>query len=154
MDPGPLYTYVPFVESSDPIEARRTRRVGCLEAEVKYSGTWSDATDPIYYEGRAKSSAERGASVEFTFQGKDIYWRAVKGPDLGTADVFLDGFLQTTVDCWASLPIGYQFAFIKRGLNGEGPHTIKVVVKNEKNPRSTGAAIKHMLFEDSAENRS
>ena len=150
MDPGQMYGYTPFPESSDPIEARQTRRVGCLAPEVKYSGAWSDSSDPSYYEGKAKSAAESGASVEFTFQGKDIYWRAVKGPDLGKADVFLDGVLQTTVDCWASIPTVYQFAFIKRGLSGEGPHTIKVVVKNEKNPRSTGAAIKHMLFEDSA----
>jgi hypothetical protein len=152
MDSGPMYGYTPFVESSDAIEARRTRRVGCLGAEVKYSGTWSAATDPSYYEGKAKSSAESRASVEITFQGKEIYWRAVKGPDLGKADVFLDGVLQTTVDCWASLPTCYQFAFIKRGLSGEGPHTIKVVVKNKKNPLSSGTAIQHMLFEISAEN--
>lgn len=138
MDPGQMYGYTPFVESWDSIEARRTRQVGCLGAEVKYSGTWSDVTDPACYEGKARASAERRASVEFTFQGNDIYWRAVKGPGLGKADVFLDGVLQTTVDCWASLPSGYQFAFIKRGLSGKGPHTIKVVVKNEKNPRSAG----------------
>jgi hypothetical protein len=150
MDPGQMYGYTPFVESPDPIEARRTRRVGCLAPEAKYSGIWSDSTDPGYYEGKAKSAADNGASVEFTFRGKDIYWRAAKGPDLGKADVFLDGALQATVDCWASVPTVYQFAFVKRGLSGEGPHTIKVAVKNEKNPRSTGTAIKHILFEDSA----
>jgi hypothetical protein len=150
MDPGHMYGYTPFPESTDPIEARNTRRIGCLAPEVKYAGTWSDATDPSYYEGKAKSAADSRASIEFTFRGKDIYWRAVKGPNLGKADVFLDGVLQTTVDCWASVPTVYQFAFIRRGLSVEGPHTIKVVVKNEKNPRSTGAAIKHMLFEASA----
>ncbi len=152
MDPGQMYGYVPFVESSDPIEARPTRRVGCLASEVKYTGAWSEIADPAYYEGKAKSSAEEGATVEFTFRGRDIYWRAVKGPDLGKADVFLDGTLQATVDCWASAPTVYQFAFIKRGLNGDGPHTIKVVVKNQQNSRSSGAAIRHLLFEHSAEN--
>ena len=150
MDPGHQYGYTGFPESADPIEARQTRRIGCLETETKYSGGWSDASDPLFYEGKARSSAECGAGVEFTFRGKDIYWRAVKGPDLGKADVFLDGVLQTTVDCWATIPTVYQFAFFKRGLSGDGPHTVKVVVKNEKNPRSTGTAIKHMLFEDSA----
>ena len=150
MDPGHQYGYTGFQESADPIEARQTRRIGCLETETKYSGGWSDASDPLFYEGKARSSAECGAGVEFTFRGKDIYWRAVKGPDLGKADVFLDGVLQTTVDCWATIPTVYQFAFFKRGLSGDGPHTVKVVVKNEKNPRSTGTAIKHMLFEDSA----
>lgn len=153
MDPGHQYGYASFPESSDPIESRQTRRVGCLEAETKYSGIWADVSDPLFYEGKAKSSAESGASFAFTFQGQDIYWRAVRGPDLGKADVLLDSVLQTTVDCWATIPTVYQFAFLKRGLSGDVPHTIKVVVKNEKNPRSTGTAIKHMLFEASAETK-
>jgi hypothetical protein len=123
MDPGHMYGYTPFAESSDPIEARKTRRVGCLAPEAKYSGTWSDSTDPSYYEGKAKSAADSGASVAFTFHGKDIYWRAVKGPDLGKADVFLDGVLQTTVDCWASIlsftlvSVGY-FCTLSTGVRG------------------------------------
>ena len=147
MDPGQMYYYSPFVESSDPIEARQTRQVGCLGAETKYSGTWADAADRTYYEGKAKSSADSGASVELTFRGTDVYWRAVKGPDQGKADVFLDGVLQASVDCWAACPTVYQFAFIRQGLSRDRLHTIKVLVKNEKNPLATGTTIKHMLFE-------
>lgn len=150
MDPGQHYGYTPFFESSDPIEARRARRVGCGGVETKYTGKWSDVSDPSYYEGKARASVENGASVEFTFKGKDIYWRAAKGPDSGKAEVYMDGVLQTTVDCWASAPTVYQFGFVKRNLSG-GDHTIKVVVKNEKNPLSSGAAIKHMLFEHEAD---
>jgi hypothetical protein len=139
-DPAHYYGNVPLFESSDPIEARRTRRVDAASAEVKYAGSWSGST-----------AAERGASLEFAFQGSDIYWRAAKGPNMGKADVYLDGTLQTTVDCWASAPTLLQFPFLKRGLNDKTPHTIKVVVKNEKNPRSTGTAIRHILFEYSAD---
>lgn len=147
LDPGQMYHYTPFVESSDPIEARQTLQVGCLGAETKYSGTWADAADRTYYEGKAKSSAESGASVELTFRGTDVYWRAVKGPNQGKADVFLDGVLQATVDCWAASPTVYQFAFIRQGLSRDRLHTIKVLVKNEKNQLATGTTIKHMLFE-------
>ncbi|MGA2621722.1 MAG: hypothetical protein ABSF26_29320 [Thermoguttaceae bacterium] len=146
-DPGPMYDYTPFPESSDPIESRQTRRVGCLSPALKYTGAWSETANKAYYEGKTKLSAERDASVEFPFQGQDIYWRAAKGPDLGKADVFLDGAWQTTVDCWASMPTVYQYAFVKRGLSGDHPHTIKIVVKCERNPLSTGDAIKHLLFE-------
>jgi predicted SPOUT superfamily RNA methylase MTH1 len=45
-----------------------------------------------------------GSTIQFSFKGKDIYWRAVKGPDCGKVDVFLDNVLQKTVDCWASIP--------------------------------------------------
>jgi hypothetical protein len=151
MGPGQQYAYTPMFESADPIDARRTRRVGCLGAEMKYSGTWSDASNPYDYEGKAKSSSESGASVEFSFKGKDVYWRAAKGPDLGKAAVYLDGVLRTTVDCWAVNPSFFQFAFVKQGLSDSNIHTIKVVVRGEKNALSTGTAIQHMSFEYSAE---
>jgi hypothetical protein len=149
-DPAHFYAYVPLFESSDPIDARRTRRVGCTGVETHYTGTWTDSTDPGCYEGRAKIASDAGASVVFKFRGRDIYWRAVKGPGLGKADVFLDGVGRTTVDCWGSEPNGLEFAFIQQGLS-DGEHTIKIVVRGEKNRLSTGGAIKHMLFEYSAE---
>ena len=151
MDPGQLYGYNAFPESSDPIEARKTLTVGRSSKQVKYAGPWLDVSDPSYYQGEAKSCAESGASVEFSFKGKDIYWRAVKGPGQGMADVYVDGILEATVDCSALLPTVFQFAFIKRGLSGDGPHTIKVIVRNEKGHLSTGATITHMLFEEAAE---
>jgi hypothetical protein len=89
--------------------------------------------------------------MELTFQGSDIYWRAEKGPDKGKADLYLDGALQTTVDCWASASMPLQFAFLKRGLDPAKAHIIRVVVKNEKNPRSTGTAVRHLVFEYSAD---
>ncbi|MGA2633634.1 MAG: hypothetical protein ABSF16_05315 [Terracidiphilus sp.] len=152
MDPGQLYGYNAFPESSDPIEARKTLAVGSSSEKVNYAGNWSDVTAPSYYQGKAKSSAQSGASVEFAFRGKDIYWRAVRGPNQGKADVFLDGVLEATVDCSAMLPTVFQYAFIKRGLNGNSPHAIKVVVKNERGHLSTGTSITHMVFEESAEN--
>lgn len=151
MDPSQLYGYNAVPESSDPIEARMTRIIASSSAEAKYSGAWTDALDPTYFQGKAKSSAKKGAGVEFVFKGSDIYWRAVKAPDRGKADVFIDGRLQTTVDCWASAPLVYQFAFVKQGVSGNRPHIIKIVVKDEKNRRSTGTAITHMLFEESLE---
>ena len=151
MDPGQLYGYNAFTESSDPIEARKTLAVGCISERVNYAGSWSDVSDASYYRGKAKSSAQRGDSFEFTFKGKDIYWRAVKGPNQGKADVFLDGVLEATVDCSATLPTVFQYAFIRRGLSGDGPHTIKVVVRNEPGHLSTGTSIAHMLFEESVE---
>jgi hypothetical protein len=63
--------------------------------------------------------------------------------------VYLDGVLQTTVDCSVSHPCVFQFAFVKRGLSGPGPHTVKVVVKGEKGQLSSGTAITHLLFEES-----
>ena len=149
-DGSPCYGFSPLFESDDPIMARHTRRVGCGAAGNTYTGAWSEATDPLFYEGHAKMASAAGAEVTFTFNGRDIYWRAVRGPDLGKADVYLDGVLQATVDCWASTGNPLPLAFIKEGL-GDGTHTIRIVVKGEKNPLSSGTAIKHMFFEVSAD---
>lgn len=151
MNPGQQYPFTPILDSEDPIDARRTRRVGCLSPEVKYAGDWTERSHPSFYEGKAKGSTVDGSSVAFSFRGKEIYWRAVQGPDQGKTDVFLDGVLQTTVDCWASETSVLRFAFIKRDLQENVPHTIKVVVRNEKNKLSSGATIQHLLFEYSAE---
>ena len=151
MNPGHLYDLEPFPESDDPIEARKTRPIGCKDPAVHYSGAWAMTADPSFFQGQAQTSSDSGATIELSFHGKDIYWRAVAGPDQGQAEVYLDGILHATVDCWASDPLIYQFAFVKRGLQDTGPHTIKVVVKGEKHPLSTGTAITHMAFEESAE---
>ena len=151
MNPGQQYPFESIIDSEDPIDARRTRRVGSLSQEVKYDGAWSERSHPSFYEGKAKGSAVNGTSVEFTFKSKEIYWRAVQGPDQGKADVFLDGAFQTTVDLWASETSVLQFAFIKRDLKENVPHTLKVVVKNEKNKLSSATTIQHLLFEYAAE---
>jgi hypothetical protein len=69
---------------------------------------------------------------------------------MGQADVYLDGKLDATVDTWASVPI-HMFAYVKTGLDPNVQHTLKVVVRGEKNPKSTGTAIAHRHFEYSAD---
>ncbi len=150
-DPAQCYGYTPLFESADPLESRRTRRVSSASPEISYQGQWTREANQDYYEGQAKVSATAGDSVALAFQGADIYWRAVKGPDCGKANVVLDGALQRTVDCYASVPTTYQFGFIKTGLDPGVPHTIKVVARGRQNPLSKGVAIKHMLFEYAAE---
>jgi len=151
MDPMQLYSYEPQFESADPIESRRTRRVGSDSPELTCSGDWSSEGNDAYYEKTARVSVTKGNSIEFAFKGADIYWRAWKAEDCGKADVYLDNVLQRTVDCFATPATGYQFAFVKTGLDANVTHTIKIVVRGDKNSLSSGTAIKHMLFEYSAE---
>jgi hypothetical protein len=152
MDPMILpYAFVPLYESADPIEVRRTRRVPCTGSEVSYSGKWTNETSVDYYELTAKVSATISSSIQFSFRGKDIYWRPFMSEECGKADVYIDNKLEKTVDCWASSANPHNIAFIKTGLDPEVTHTIKIVVRGEKNSMSKGTAIKHMLFEYSAE---
>jgi hypothetical protein len=149
-DPANLYTFGAQFESADSIDARRTRRFGCTSAELKYAGPWSDVADPACYEGHAKTASAEGATLDFTFRGTDIFWRAEKGPPMGKADVFLDGVGQATVDCWGSLSNRLQFAFVKQGLS-DREHKIRIVVRGDKNRLASGTAVKHLSFEVSAD---
>ncbi len=147
--PHDSYTYEPHPESGDPIESRKTQIIGPTDPATRYDGDgWTDEKDEHYYKGQAKTASKAGQTVQFKFQGRDIYWRAAAGPDSGKADVFIDDVLQETVDCFfAECPLVYQFTFIKTGLDPKRTHTIKVVVRGDKNPASSGTKIRHIAFE-------
>ena len=148
----PRYGFEPHPESSDPILGRKTKIVGSASPEMKYSGNWAEKSDETSYEGKFKESSEAGSSIEFSFNGADIYWRAVRSPQSGQADVYLDGELRKTVDCFSPRSTSCEvFVYLKTGLDPKKTRTIKVVAKGEKNPKSAGTAIGHIAFEYSAE---
>jgi hypothetical protein len=149
LPPYDSYTYEPHPESGDRIESRKTKIVGAADPEMRYDGDgWTVEKNEHYYQGQAKTAAKAGQSVQFTFQGPDIYWRAVAGPDAGKADVFIDNVLEKTVDLnFQECALPYQFAFIKAGLDSKRSHTIKVVVRGDSNPASSGVKIRHIAFE-------
>lgn len=147
--PYDSYTYEPHPESGDLIESRKTQIVGANDAGVQYEGSgWTVEQGEHYYQGQAKTAVQAEQSLQFDFSGGAIYWRAAAGPDCGKADVLIDGVLEKTVDCYfAECPLVYQFAFIKTGLDPQKAHTIKIVVRGDKNPGSSGTVIRHIAFE-------
>jgi hypothetical protein len=134
------------------MESRKTQILGSGDPAVRYAGDgWTVEQGPHYYKGQGKAASQAGQSVEMSFRGGEIYWRAAAGPDAGKADVFVDGKLDQTVDCYfneCALP--YQFAFIRTDLDPQQPHTIKVVVRGDKHAASSGTTIRHIAFEHSA----
>ena len=147
--PHDSYSYEPHPESGDPIESRKTKIIGSTSPEVRYEGDgWTIEKNPQYFEGQANVAAKVDQNIQFTFQGPSIFWRAVANRDAGKADVYIDGVLEKTVDCFfqeCALP--YQFAFIKTGLDPKRSHTIKIVTRADKNPESSGMKIRHIAFE-------
>jgi hypothetical protein len=53
----------------------------------------------------------------------------------GNADIYIDGVLDATIDCYASGFQYQQLVYTKSGL-APGSHTIKIVVKGTKNANS------------------
>ena len=149
------YAYEPLRESRDSIVGRRTKIVSCSSPENIYSdSTWVIQNDPTFYSKQARKCDIPGNSVRFSFTGADIYWRGVADRDGGKADVYIDGKPEGVVDCYYKEPLPFQFAFIKTGLDPEKTHTIRIVIRNEKNPQSLGTTIRHMAFEYTAESYS
>lgn len=104
---------------------------------ITYTGTWSTTTyDPNRYEGTGHNSPNAGASAEITFTGTSFAWIGGIGPNRGKTDIYVDGTLHSTVDAYAS---GYIFKRMLWGISGltMGTHTIKLVVRSDKNPLST-----------------
>jgi hypothetical protein len=146
------YAYEPLPESGDPNVARKTRIIGSGDSENIYAGSgWKVRLGPHFFRSQAMESAEPGNSVQYTFNGTAIYWRAVADTDGGKADVFIDGTREGTIDCYFRDAVPYQFAFVKTGLEPGKQHTIKVVIRSDRNPHSNGSIIRHIAFESEAE---
>ncbi len=117
-----------------------------------YAGSaWALKNDPRYYRGQIKECSIPGSSVEFSFKAADVYWRAIADSDGGKADVYIDDRLEETVDCYYKESLPFQFAFIKTGLDPTRLHTVRIVLRADKNARSLGTTIRHMAFEFAAE---
>ncbi len=145
------YAYEPLLESGDPIVSRQTKIVGSSSPEISYYGSaWSAESYNKSYQRQIKKCNVPGSSLQFSWKGDAIYWRAIADCDGGKADVYIDDIFQETVDCYYEEPLPFQFAFIKSGL-GHTRHSIRIVIKPDKNPLSSGTVIRHMAFEYTAE---
>jgi hypothetical protein len=143
-DPATGYLPTPLFESADPIEARRARRVPATSPEVIYEGAWSDKDGD-------RSSTTVGNKLRFSFTGDALYWRALKGPEAGMAEVAIDGKIVGTVDLWASAPDSSQFALVATGLDPTVQHQAVVTVHANTGGRGTGTAVRHLEFEHGAD---
>jgi len=145
------YGYEPLPESGDGIVSRQTKIVACNDDQVIFQGDdWVEKHHDLYYQGAVKMGSTAGSQVQFSWYGDAIYWRAVADKDGGQADVYLDNKFQQTVDCYFAETLPFQFAFIRTGL-ARKKHTIRIVIRADKNPSSSGTVIRHMAFEFAAE---
>lgn len=106
------------------------------------------AAEKLTYEGdwRAEADGTRfaesaGASFSVTFEGNQV--RVIGRVDRfgGLADVYLDGVKQLVpIDCWNPTAREGQVLYYRNGL-APGKHTLRVVVRGEKNPYSRGTRV-------------
>lgn len=119
-----------------------SKRVNVFSTQEKngwtMKGMWKDSKDK-----QTKFSDQRGDEIEFTFEGTGVSIEGNWVKDGGKADVFVDGVFKRSIDCYF-----YYAEQEHQGINiyhilnlPQGIHTVKLVVKGEKNADSEGATI-------------
>ena len=99
-----------------------------------------------YYLNDAHYADLAGSWAEFSFYGTGIRWIGKKDNNQGKADVFIDGIFQSTIDTYSSISQLQTICYEKTGLN-KASHTMRVVVRNDKNTSSSGYVIKWDAFD-------
>jgi hypothetical protein len=78
---------------------------------IQYSGTWSTATSSAFSGGTATYSTQAGAYALWTLDGYSGAWVARKGPDRGSANVYVDGLFVTTISLYSSTYVTTPIVF-------------------------------------------
>lgn len=94
---------------------------------MHYSGSWGITNTVYAYGGTLHYANAAGASVSQTFTGSGVAWVAYKGPNRGSANVYVDGVLAATVSLYAATYASKAVVFTKT-WSTNATHTIKVVV--------------------------
>jgi hypothetical protein len=92
---------------------------------------------------QSRFSGNTGDEITFTFEGTGASVVGNWFKDGGKADVFVDGTLKRTIDCYFNFANQQHENMNLYHITGlqEGKHSIKLVVKGEKRPESAGANV-------------
>jgi lysozyme len=93
---------------------------------IAYSGTWKSASNQYASGGSLKYATRSGASVTYTFTGAGVAWVAYRGPNRGSARVYVDGVLKKTISLYAATYSAKQVAFAFN-WGATGTHKIRIV---------------------------
>jgi hypothetical protein len=91
--------------------------------------------------GAAQMSARPGAEVSYQFRGNQVRLVGQVGKSGGLADVYVDGVKERAgIDCFSPIPLERQVLYYLNGLS-DTLHTLRIVVRGEGNPVSTGKEV-------------
>jgi GH25 family lysozyme M1 (1,4-beta-N-acetylmuramidase) len=93
---------------------------------VHYSCCWSTTLSASVSGGSTKSTTTAGAWASYTFTGASVSWLSYRGPNRGSAKVYVDGTYVATVNLNATTYLPKQVVFA-RNWSTNGTHTIKIV---------------------------
>jgi len=110
------------------------------DAAITYTGTWGTWSGNPGYKSTEHYSETTGSVATFTFTGTKARYYGFKRNDLGHAEIFLDGDLVDTIDCYNSSGLYFVMLYETPQLIYD-EHTLAVRVKGTKNAASSGTEI-------------
>lgn len=95
---------------------------------IAYTGTWTYSSNRTTgdYQNDVHYTKTNGDSFSYTFVGTGIDYVTETNTDEGHVSIYLDGVLQTTVNCVTSSRLAQQKVYSASGL-ASGSHTLKAV---------------------------
>ncbi|MGC1377167.1 MAG: hypothetical protein WA821_13130 [Anaerolineales bacterium] len=116
------------VEAIDANTATSVVRVNDKDASITYDSSWyGEDENWMDYSRSTQKSNTVGGTMQFTFTGTGITLVGRKTSSNGTADIYMDGVKQATVDTSSSATLYRAPLYRQTGL-ASGTHTIKVVI--------------------------
>jgi beta-N-acetylhexosaminidase len=95
-------------------------------SSIVYAGTWHAVANGYASGGTLAYSTATNAAARFTFTGQAVSWVAYRGPDRGSAKVYVDGVYRATVNLYSATYLARQVMYAT-GWTANGSHSITIV---------------------------
>jgi GH25 family lysozyme M1 (1,4-beta-N-acetylmuramidase) len=111
---------------------------GRLVKSPELLASWRKEKVPAPSGGRVAASDLARSQATLSFRGTGVDWHTVRGPDQGSAQVFVDGSLFETVDNFAR-----QTSVSVRSIAGlaDQVHQLRIVVLGQSRPAATATKV-------------
>jgi hypothetical protein len=103
----------------------RLGRVQDDSASIVYTGSWVASADPSALGGSHRSASSSSDRASIKLSVRDFAWVATKTATSGSAEVWIDGVLDSTIDLHSSATTFRQLVFSHR-FSTLGTHTVEI----------------------------
>lgn len=126
------------------VPAPALSRLQNTDPNVSFSSGWAvdDVvnSDRPWSGGTAQIATASGAQARLAFNGTAVGWIGARGPDGGTARVYIDGVFAREVDTYYYTPKLQDTLFEARAL-ADGSHTLTIEATGNRNASAAGTRV-------------
>ncbi len=108
--------------------------------DVKRVGSVTVISDEKYY-GANALSVSGDAEISYTFDATGIEVRGTLIPEGGSAEIYLDGEISTTINCYSAYEMNNKALYTASGLDPTKTHTVKIKNVGDENIIVEGAKL-------------